>query len=118
MSIVWFRWLKGIEDLQNEERSNTVTVSKSEARRLAKDGLEMGAHVLRGVLKVGPDGVTVNETNIAEWLSRHAGSELILIAVPVDRVTEGEIKSCRRCGRDYEGEACLHCAEARARLRG
>ena len=95
-----------------------MTVSKSEARRLAKDGLEMGAHVLRGILKVGPDGVTVNETNIAEWLSRHAGSELILIAVPVGKITEGEIKSCRQCGRDYEGEACPHCAEARARLRG
>jgi hypothetical protein len=95
-----------------------LTVSKSEARRLAKDGLEMGAHVLRGILKVGPDGVTVNETDITAWLSRHAGSELILIAVPVGKLTEGEIKSCRRCGRDYEGETCAHCAEARARLRG
>ena len=118
MSIVWFKLLKGIEELQNGERSNKLTVSKSEARRLAKDGLEMGAHVLRGVLKVGPDGITVNDTNITEWLSRHADSELILIAVPVGRAIEDEIKSCRRCGRDYEGESCPYCAEARARLRG
>jgi hypothetical protein len=96
-----------------------LTVSKNEARRLAKDGLEMGAHVLRGVLKLGPDGVTVNEINITEWLARHADSELILIAVPIGKMTtDHEIKSCRRCGRDYEGEFCPYCAEARARLRG
>jgi hypothetical protein len=96
-----------------------LTVSKNEARRLAKDGLEMGAHVLRGVLSLGPDGITVNEINITEGLARHAGSELILIAVPIGKTTaDQEIKSCRRCGRDYEGEFCPYCAEARARLRG
>jgi hypothetical protein len=96
-----------------------VAVSKSEARRLAKDGLEMGAHVLRGVLRMGPAGVTVNEIDITEWLARHADSELILIAVPIGKTAaDYEIKSCRRCGRDYEGDTCPHCAEARARLRG
>lgn len=96
-----------------------MAVSKSEARKLAKDGLEMGAHVLRGVLKVSPGGVTVNDIDITEWLSRHIDSELILIAVPIGKTAgDKEIKSCPRCGRDYEGEGCPYCAEARARLRG
>ena len=100
-------------------RSNPVAISKSDARRLAKNGVEMGAYVLRGKLTIGPDGVRVNEKNILEWLAQHADAELILIAAPISHMpSDHEIKSCFTCGRDYIGETCPHCAEARARLRG
>jgi hypothetical protein len=96
-----------------------MTLSKSEARRLAKNAAELDANVLRGLLEIGPDGATVNGTNILEWLAQYADGELILVAAPVgnDRFIESDIKSCHTCGRDYQGERCPYCAEARARLR-
>jgi hypothetical protein len=96
-----------------------VSVSKSDARRLAKDGAELGAFVLRGKLTFGPDGAKVGDRNILDWLAQHADAELILIAAPVGLVPlEKELKTCLTCGRDYEGEVCPYCTEARARLRG
>ena len=96
-----------------------MAISKSDARRLAMNSIEMGAHVLRGVLTVGPDGVKVDGANIAEWLAEYADSELILIAAPVGPIAiESQVKTCYTCGREYTGETCPRCAEARARLRG
>lgn len=97
-----------------------MTLSKSEARRLAKNAAEMDARILRGILTMGPDGAKVDETNVLEWLAQHAGSELVLIVAPVASsiLIENEIKSCPTCGRDYSGDTCLHCQEVRARLRG
>ena len=95
-----------------------MAISKSEARKLAKDGLEMGANVIRGVVTIGPDGVKVDDRDIAEWLARYADSELILIAAPVGKIAiESAVKTCYTCGRDYTGDTCPHCAEARARSR-
>ena len=97
-----------------------MSLSKSEARRLAKNAAEMDANVLRGVLEFGSGGgVTINGTSLLEWLAQYADTELILVAAPVasDRFIESEIKSCHTCGRDYKGERCPYCAEARARLR-
>lgn len=97
-----------------------MTLSKSEARRLAKNAAEMDARILRGVLTIGPDGAKVEETDVLEWLAQHVDSELVLIAAPVASsiLAENEVKSCPTCGRDYTGDACLHCKEVRARLRG
>jgi hypothetical protein len=96
-----------------------VAISKNDARRLAKDGAEMGAYILRGRLTIESNGIKVGDRDVAEWLARHVDSELILIAAPIGQITlEGQIKTCLTCGRDYEGEACPHCTEARARLRG
>lgn len=96
-----------------------MSLSKREARRLAKNAAEMDARVLRGILTIGPEGATVDGTNILEWLEQHADTELMLIAAPVaDAKFIDEVRSCHRCGRDYTGEACPHCREVRARLRG
>jgi hypothetical protein len=96
-----------------------VTISKSEARKLTINVTEMGAQVLRGVLKVGPDGATINNVELLDWLAQHANMEIMLIATPVGHaVDENELKVCPQCGRDYKGDACPHCTEARARLRG
>ena len=96
-----------------------MTLSKSEARRLAKSAAEMDASILRGRLEFGPNGATVNGTLLKEWLAQYEDIEVILVAAPVgsNRFIESEIKSCYTCGRDYKGERCPYCAEARARLR-
>jgi hypothetical protein len=95
-----------------------MAISKSDARKLAINMSEMGAQVLRGVLTVGPEGAK-STGNVLDWLSHYTGSEVVLIATSIGSdVSAGEEKSCSRCGRDYRGEACPYCAEARARLRG
>lgn len=96
-----------------------MAISKSDARRLAMNATEIGAYILRGVLTIESDGIKVNGTNVSEWLAQHANSELMLIATPVGKgVIESDVKSCHTCGRDYKGDSCPYCAEARARLRG
>lgn len=96
-----------------------MTISKSEARQLTINVTEMGAQVLRGVLTLGSEGATINNVAVLDWLAQHAGVEIMLIATPVGHaVDENELKTCPQCGRDYKREACPHCAEARARLRG
>ncbi len=96
-----------------------MEISKSEARQLGINAVEMGAHILRGVVTIGPNGARIDGTNVSKWLARHVDSELILIAATVGKITiESELKSCYTCGRDYKGETCPHCAEVRARLRG
>lgn len=96
-----------------------MSISKSNARRLAMNSIEMGAHVLRGLLTVGPDGMMIDGTDIDEWLALHANQELILIVAQVGPVeVSDQVKTCYTCGRDYKGDTCPRCAEARARLRG
>ena len=96
-----------------------MDISKSVARKLAKNGLEVGAQVFRGVVKVEPDGITIDGKDISAWLAQYDNSELLLIAAPVFSLDdEAVVKTCYTCGRDYVGEACPACAEARARLRG
>jgi len=96
-----------------------MAVSKSDARRLTKDATEIGGHVLRGVLKVGPDGAKVGDTNLLEWLQQFDGSELMLVGMRVESsYIESDMKICYTCGRDYRGDTCPYCTEARARLRG
>ena len=94
-----------------------MPINKSDARRLAKEGLEVGAKVLRGVLTDGPDGPTINDKRVLDWLAEHTESEIVLIAAPIDRGLSKGIKTCYTCGRDYEGNTCPRCARARARLR-
>ncbi len=96
-----------------------MPVSKSDARRLTKEATEIGGHVLRGILKVDAEGAVVGDTNLLEWLQQYGDTELMLIAMPVQAAPiESDLKICYTCGRDYRGDTCPYCAEARARLRG
>jgi hypothetical protein len=96
-----------------------VAISRSDARQLAKRGAEMGARVLRGTLSVGDTEIHLDDKRLSEWLAEYDGTEFLLIAAPIGRSNiESEIKTCLTCGRDYRGDRCPHCAEARARLRG
>jgi hypothetical protein len=96
-----------------------MTVSKSDARRLTKDATEVGAHVLRGVLRISSQSATVGDTNLWEWLQQFKGSEFMLVGLRVEASPiESDLKICYTCGRDYRGDTCPYCSEARARLRG
>jgi hypothetical protein len=96
-----------------------MKLSRSEARQLAIKAVEAGARVLQGVVTLGPEGVKVDGKDITEWLTQHAGTELMLIAAPVSQIiVEPELKTCYTCGEDYKGDICPRCQEARARLRG
>ena len=79
----------------------------------------MGARVLRGTLVIDANQATINDTSLIQWLAEHDGTEFLLVASPVGSSSiEQEIRTCYTCGRDFTGDRCPHCAEARARLRG
>lgn len=92
--------------------------SKSDAQELASRAMDMGAGALRGILHRGEtEKWIVGSTDLNTWLGRYEGLELILLAVPIGEGTP-QIKTCRTCGREYEGHVCPHCQTARKRLRG
>jgi hypothetical protein len=97
-----------------------MAISKDEAYRLAKIAAELNAKILRGSLQITATGPVIGDVDVLAWLKEQAGPELLLIVAPVDslRSAATEVKSCQTCGRDYEGDSCPHCANARARLRG
>ncbi len=97
-----------------------MTISKNEARRLARQAAEMSASVLRGELKIGLNGATIDGTDLLDWLANRTEGEVILVAASVDQsgVQSNITRTCQRCGRDYQGETCAHCAQIRQRLRG
>jgi rubrerythrin len=94
-------------------------VSKSDAQELASQAIDMGAGALRGFLHRGEaEEWIVGSTNVNTWLGRYEGFELILLALPVGEQGTAEMRTCRTCGREYEGDVCPHCQTARKRLRG
>jgi hypothetical protein len=104
--------------LQSQERGKKM-FSKSDAQELASQAIDMGAGALRGFLHRGQEEEwIVGSTDVNAWLGRYEGLELILLAVPIGERGTGEMKTCRTCGREYEGDACPHCQTARKRLRG
>jgi hypothetical protein len=92
-----------------------------QARDLATRAYEMGAAVLRGELaRQEPDGWAIDGQPVTEWLAEYEGQEVYLIAIASDARSAPTVirRTCRTCGRDYEGSECPHCREARLRLRG
>jgi len=93
----------------------------SGARDLATRAYEMGASVLRGELAHDDqDGWAVNGQPVAEWLAEYEGQQVYLIAIATAaKAAEVDARrTCRTCGRDYEGSECPYCRETRLRLRG
>ncbi len=94
-------------------------ISKSGAQELAGQAIDMGAGALRGVLHRGEaEEWIVGSTEVNAWLRKYEGFELILLAVPIGEGGAPRVKTCRTCGREYEGDVCPHCQTARKRLRG
>ena len=97
-----------------------TTVPRASALKLSSTAHELGAEALRGTLEQNEAGRwTIGHIEIESWLSRYAGQELVLAAAAIDQETPMVYtRTCRTCGRDYEGRTCPHCEQVRRRLRG
>ncbi len=94
-------------------------LSRAKAQRLAMLAQESGAAVLRGSLhNVDSNEWRLGNVKLMEWLADYEGQEVFLIVAPLADRGEAVLKTCRTCGRDYEGKVCPHCQKARERLRG
>lgn len=93
----------------------------SSARELATRAHEIGASILRGELaRHGSGDWVVDGKSVAEWLAEFEGQRIYLIAI-ASGTRSGAIPAkhtCHTCGRDYKGDECPYCREARLRLRG
>ncbi len=94
-----------------------MPISSITARELANRAYDVGASVLRGPLASDGGRLTIGDVDLWEWLKQHVGHEVILVAASIGE-TEGQRRTCRICGREYEGLECPHCRETRLRLRG
>ena len=96
------------------------SIPRSSAQRLAAMAHDLGAEALRGRLERNEEGRwTIGYIEIESWLSRYEGQELVLAVGAMDEETPmAYTRTCRTCGRDYEGRTCPHCEAVRRRLRG
>jgi len=96
-----------------------MSISRSSVRELAIMAYEMGVGVLRGPLhRIEGGGWAVGDARLEEWLEGYRDQEVVLIAAPLGEKQEATTKTCGVCGREYEGDECPYCREARMRLRG
>ena len=95
-------------------------VPRESALKLSSTAHELGAEALRGTLAQNEAGHwTIGYIEIESWLSRYDGQELVLAVAAIDQDTHMTyIRTCRTCGREYEGLTCPHCEAVRRRLRG
>lgn len=96
------------------------TMPRASALKLASTARDLGAEALRGTLAQNEAGRwTIGHIEIESWLSRHDGQELVLAVAAIDQETPMVyMRTCRTCGREYEGRTCPHCEAVRRRLRG
>jgi hypothetical protein len=95
-------------------------IPRIDALNLASTAHELGAEALRGTLAQNEAGRwTVGHIEIESWLSRHDGLEVVLAVAAIDQEAPmAYTRTCRTCGREYEGRNCPHCEAIRRRLRG
>lgn len=97
-----------------------TAIPRASALKLAGTAHELGAEALRGTLEQNEEGRwTIGHIEIESWLSRYADQELVLAVAAIDQETPMVyMRTCRTCGREYEGRTCPHCEAVRRRLRG
>jgi hypothetical protein len=96
-----------------------TAIRKASVLELATAAYDLQASVLRGRLGRQADGSwAIDGKSIHEWLGQYQDQELVLIAASLDDSRDVPVRTCLRCGRDYQGAYCAHCREARSRLRG
>jgi hypothetical protein len=96
-----------------------MSVRKASVLELATAAYDLDANVMRGRLTKSPDGSwRITGVDVAGWLAKLDGQEIVLIAASLDDTREVSPRTCPRCGREYTGAYCPHCREARLRLRG
>ncbi len=96
-----------------------MTMRKASVLELATAAYDLDAGVTRGLLTRSPEGGwTISGVDVANWLAKFEGQEIVLIAASLSDNREVPPRTCPRCGREYVGAYCPHCREARIRLRG
>ena len=95
-------------------------VPRESAMQVASAAHDIGAEAIRGTLEQNEEGRwVVGHIEIESWLSRHKGYEVVLAVAAIDQEAPMTYtRTCRTCGRDYEGPVCPHCEAVRRRLRG
>ena len=96
-----------------------MNLSRKEALNLSTTAYDLGADVLRGLLKRATEEGPWNlgDIDLAEWLERYEDQEVVVIVAPVGPQST-EKRTCSTCGAEYLGNQCPHCREIRLRLRG
>jgi rubrerythrin len=94
-------------------------IPRASALRLASTAYDLGAEALRGTLEQNETGRwMLGHIDIESWLSRHAGQELVLAVAAIEEGTSPAYRrTCRTCGKEYDGPSCPHCDAVRSRLR-
>jgi rubrerythrin len=94
-------------------------IPRASALKLASTAHELGADALRGTLEQNEAGHwTIGQVEIDAWFARYAGQELVCALAAIDQETPtAYTRTCRTCGREFEGRTCPHCEEVRLRLR-
>ena len=96
-----------------------MSVRKASVLELATYAYELDAAVLCGVLERGQDGSwTVDGAPLEECLVSLEGQAIVFVAASLEDDRPMRAKTCRTCGRDYQGLECSHCRRVRRRLRG
>ena len=96
-----------------------MSIRKASVLELATYAYELDAGVQRGVLERGKDGAwNIDGISVDEWLAPYRGQSIVLIAASLEDERPMRAKTCRTCGREYQGVECPHCQRARRRLRG
>ncbi len=93
---------------------------KASIRDLATAAYELNGRFLQGIVRQDKEDGRwlVGNTSIEEWLSRHEGTDVTVIVLPMADDQPLQTKVCTTCGRTYTGVECPHCREVRTRLRG
>jgi len=95
-----------------------MSLRKSAVLDLASAAYEVDAEVKRGLLKKVDGCWTVADQEMADWLNRFDGHEVVVIVASLSDEKPIEPRVCRTCGREFVGVECPHCRAARIRLRG
>ncbi len=87
--------------------------------KLASAAQEMDLDAMHGIVRQDADGRWwIGSYDLERWLKAHEGQELVAVMGSLDDDREVQVRTCRTCGRDYQGLECPYCRENRLRLRG
>ena len=95
-----------------------MSMRKANVLDMATAAYEMDAAVKRGVLQRVEGRLTIMGEDLDSVLKRFEGQEIVLIAASLNDERPVDPRVCRTCGREYFGNECPHCRDARMRLRG
>ena len=95
-----------------------MSMRKASVLEMATAAYELDAAVKRGLLHRVEGRLTIMGEDLDSILKRFEDQEIVLIAASLNDDRPVDPRVCRTCGREYYGLECMHCRDARIRLRG